>query len=59
MDKLREILEPQGLWEKVVGVDSERLRRLIKSKDLDENLKEEIRAAIENEEISYNLYAKE
>ncbi len=59
VDKLREILEPQGLWEEVVGVDSERLRRLIKSKDLDENLKEEIRAAIENEEISYNLYAKE
>ena len=59
VDKLRDILKPQGLWEEVVTVDSERLKRLIKSKDLDKSLKDEIRAAIETEEISYNLYAKE
>lgn len=58
VSKLRNILGPQGLWEEISTVDIERLRTLINSNDVDPNLKEQIKSALEAEELSHILSIK-
>lgn len=59
VDKLRQILQPQGLWEHITTVDSTLLKQLINSEDSSEELKMQIQSAVESEEINYTLHVKE
>ncbi len=58
-EKLREILSPLGLWEKILKVDTKLLNDLLQSDTLEEEVKKMIELTKEVEEISYVLYVKE
>jgi len=58
-EKLREILEPLDLWEKVLKVDVKSLKELLESNVLEEEVKRMIETAKEVEEITYALYVRE
>jgi RecB family exonuclease len=58
-EKLREILEPLGLWEKVLKVDAKSLKEILESDVLEEEVKRMIETAKEVEEITYALYVRE
>ncbi len=59
VDKLREILTPLGLWEKIITVDSQLLKELLNSEQIEDEIKKAIETAKEVEEISYALYVRE
>lgn len=59
LQRVREILEPLQLWERVVKVESTLLRGLIENKEIDEETKAALEAARRLENISYALYLKE
>jgi len=59
IDKLRELLEPRGLWEKVLDVNSKLLKKLLDDEESRGELRKLIEAAKEVEEISYVLYIKD
>lgn len=58
VDKLREILNPLGLWEQIITVDSTMLKQLIGSSDVSDELRRQIQSAVETEETSYTLHIK-
>lgn len=57
--KLKEILEPLGLWEQILEVDSKKVRDLLKSEGLEEEVKQAIETAKEVNNISYTLYVRD
>ncbi|MDO8886480.1 PD-(D/E)XK nuclease family protein [Candidatus Oleimmundimicrobium sp.] len=57
-NKLKEIMEPLGLWEKILKIDSKRLDDLLKSDRLNEKIKELIETTKEIKSVSHNLYLK-
>lgn len=57
--KLREILEPLGLWDKIIKVDASSISQLLKDASLAEEVKQAIETAKEVENISYALYVKD
>lgn len=59
IDKLRELLEPRGLWEKVLDVNGRLLKELLDDKASQGELRKIIETAKEVEEISYVLYVKD
>ncbi|HZD60778.1 MAG TPA: PD-(D/E)XK nuclease family protein [Anaerolineae bacterium] len=59
IDKLRELLEPRGLWEKILDVNSRLLKELLDDGTSQGELRKLIDTAKEVEEISYVLYEKD
>ncbi|MEW6188873.1 MAG: PD-(D/E)XK nuclease family protein [Actinomycetota bacterium] len=59
VDKLREVLEPLGLWECILKVDERSLKELLNSDDMKEEVKRLIESAKEVEDITYALYVRE
>lgn len=59
VEKLRELLEPRGLWDNIVDVDSRLLKELLDDPASQEELRKLIDTAKEVEEISYVLYKKD
>ncbi|MDP3013150.1 MAG: hypothetical protein Q8M92_02825, partial [Candidatus Subteraquimicrobiales bacterium] len=59
VEKLKEILLPLGLWEKILKIDLKLLNELLQSDALEEEVKKMIESAKEVEEIAYVLYVKE
>ncbi len=59
IDKLRELLEPRGLWEKVLDVNGHLLKKLLDDASSQGELRKIIETAKEVEEISYVLYVKD
>lgn len=59
IEKLREILEPLGIWEQMLTFDAKKLVELLNKPETGEELKQAIEAAIETEEMIYALYIKE
>lgn len=59
IEKLRELLEPRGLWEKVLDVNGQLLRNLLDGESSQGELRKIIETAKEVEEISYVLYVKD
>jgi putative RecB family exonuclease len=59
INKLRDVLEPEGLWEQISTVDSKRLKTMVNREDLDPNIREQISSAMEAETEEYGLLAKE
>ncbi|MEE9611182.1 MAG: hypothetical protein V3W19_08015, partial [Desulfatiglandales bacterium] len=41
---IRKILEPKRLWERVVSLDSKQLKKLLSDPEVDDDIKEKIRA---------------
>lgn len=56
--KLKEILEPLGLWEQILKVDNRSLKNLLESNSVAEEIKNAIEQARDVENISYALYVK-
>ncbi|HZD60550.1 MAG TPA: hypothetical protein VE439_08890 [Anaerolineae bacterium] len=56
--KLRELLEPRGLWEKILDVNGRLLKELLDDEASQGELRKLIDTAKEVEEISYVLYEK-
>ncbi len=59
VDKLRDLLEPRGLWDKVLDVNGHFLKQLLDDEDSQSELRKLIDTAKEVEEISYALYVKD
>lgn len=59
VDKLRELLEARGLWEKVIDVNGKLLKDLLDNETSQAELRKLIETAKEVEEISYALYVKD
>lgn len=59
IDKLRELLEPRGLWDNVIDVNSRLLKELLDDPASQNELRKLIDTAKEVEEISYVLYKKD
>ncbi|MDI6689643.1 MAG: PD-(D/E)XK nuclease family protein [Actinomycetota bacterium] len=59
IDKLRKVLEPLGLWERILRVDGRALKELLNSDDIKEEVKGLIESAKEVEDITYALYVRE
>lgn len=59
VDKLRDLLEPRGLWDKVLDVNGHFLKQLLDDEDSQGELRKLIETAKEVEEISYALYIKD
>lgn len=59
IDKLHELLEPRGLWEKVLDVNGRLLKELLDNEKSQGELRKIIETAKEVEEISYALYVKD
>jgi putative RecB family exonuclease len=57
--KLRQILEPLGLWERVLSVDPRKLNDLIESRTLSPDVEDAILASREEVRTQYALYLKE
>ena len=58
-DKVREILEPLGLWERVLSVDSAKLNALIESRTLSPDVEEQLLASREEVRTQHALYLRE
>jgi len=59
VDKLRALLEPRGLWDNVIDVNSRLLKELLDDPASQDELRKLIGAAKEVEEVSYVLYRKD
>jgi RecB family exonuclease len=59
IDKLRALLEPRGLWEKVLDVNGALLKQLLEDSASEDELRKLIATAKEVEEIGYVLYIKD
>lgn len=59
IDKLRALLEPRGLWDKVLDVNGKLLKELLSEATTGTELRQLIETAKEVEEINYILYIKE
>ncbi|MCL6471620.1 MAG: PD-(D/E)XK nuclease family protein [Firmicutes bacterium] len=57
--KLRELLEPRGLWEKILDVNGRLLKELLDDEASQGELRKIIETAKEVEDISYALYIKD
>jgi RecB family exonuclease len=57
--RLREILEPLGLWERVLSVDTKKLNDLIESRRLPPDVEDAILASREEVRTQYALYLKD
>jgi putative RecB family exonuclease len=57
--RLREILEPLGLWERIVSVDAKKLNDLIESRTLPPDVEDAILASHEEVRTQYALHLKE
>ncbi|MEW6058892.1 MAG: PD-(D/E)XK nuclease family protein [Actinomycetota bacterium] len=57
--RLRQILEPLGLWERVVSVDTRKLNDLIESRTLPPDVEDAVLASREEIRTQYALYLKE
>jgi len=57
--KLRAILEPLGLWERVLAVDPKKLSDLIESRSLPPDVEDAILASREEVRTQHALYLKE
>jgi hypothetical protein len=58
-DKVREILEPLGLWEQVLAVDPGRLNALIESRSLSPDVEDALLASREEVRTQHALYLRE
>jgi RecB family exonuclease len=58
-DKVREILEPLGLWEQVLSVDPGKLNALIESRSLSPDVEEQLLASREEVRTQHALYLRE
>jgi RecB family exonuclease len=58
-DRIRRILEPFGLWERVQTVDPKRLSELIESRALPPDVEDALLASREDVRTQYALYLKE
>lgn len=59
VEKLRALLEPRGLWENILDVNSRLLKELVDDPASQDELRKLISAAKEVEEIGYVLYKKD
>jgi RecB family exonuclease len=57
--RLREVLEPLGLWDSVVSVDTRKLHDLIESRTLPPDVEDAVLASREELRTQYALYLKE
>ncbi len=57
--KLREILEPLGLWEQVLSVDRDKLSRLIEARTLPPDVEDQVLSSREEVRTQYSLYLNE
>jgi putative RecB family exonuclease len=58
-DRIRGILEPLGLWDRVISVDPKKLTDLIESRALPPDVEDAILASREDVRTQYALYLKE
>ena len=58
-EKLRQVLEPLGLWEKVLSVDTKKLNDLIESRTLPPDVEDAVLASREEVRTQHALYLKE
>jgi hypothetical protein len=58
-EKVREILEPLGLWEQVLAVDPGRLNALIESRSLSPDVEDALLASREEVRTQHALYLRE
>ncbi|MFL5737224.1 MAG: RecB family exonuclease [Actinomycetota bacterium] len=58
-DALRRVLEPLGLWERVLSVDTKKLNDLVESRRLAPEVEDAILASREEVRTQYALYLKE
>src|SRR4029450_2960405 len=57
--KVREILEPLGLWEQVLSVDTTKLNALIESRSLSPDVEDALLASREEVRTQHALYLRE
>ena len=57
--KLRSILEPLGMWEKVLSVDPKKLNDLIESRSLPPDVEDAVLSSREEVRTQYALFLKE
>jgi RecB family exonuclease len=57
--RVREILEPLGLWEHVIGVDPKKLSDLIESRRLPPSVEDALLASREEVRTQYSLYLRD
>jgi len=57
--RLKELLEPKGLWEKLLSYDDSLIKELLSSDEIDEDLKAEIRKLEEVKKTYHQLRVKE
>ena len=58
-EKVREILEPLGLWEDVLSVDPAKLNALIESRSLSPDIEDRLLASREEVRTQHALYLRE
>jgi putative RecB family exonuclease len=58
-DRLRQLLEPLGMWERVLSVDAAKLQALIESRTLSPDVEDAILASREEVRTQHALYLKE
>jgi hypothetical protein len=58
-ERLRAILEPKGLWDKVVIYDDSQAKAFLEDEDVDSELKNEIRELEEVKKTYYQLRIKD
>jgi putative RecB family exonuclease len=58
-EALRRVLEPLGLWERVLSIDPTKLNELVESRRLAPDVEDAIRASREEVRTQYALYLKE
>lgn len=58
-EKLRQVLEPLGLWEKVLSVDTKKLNDLIESRTLPPDVEDAVLHSREEARTQHALYLKE
>ncbi|MHB0977166.1 MAG: RecB family exonuclease [Candidatus Aquicultorales bacterium] len=59
MERLRQVLEPLGLWDGILRLDAKSLNQLLSWKDLQEEVRRGIEDAKEDETLSFSLYPSE
>ena len=57
-EQLRRILEPMGLWERVLSVDTQKLQSLIESRSLPPDVEDAVLASREEVRTQFALYLK-
>jgi len=58
-EKVREVLEPLGLWEQVLSVDPGKLNALIESRTLSPDVEDRLLASREEVRTQHALYLKD